>query len=269
MKIELLLGKSVENCWEICGITYFGAASFGSDFVALRATKIAIEKAKMALEMGLRVCVSKDHEFAEILPSDLVIEEVDALTTKKRIALNDVNSAMHQNILSLCVVDALDYLKSYMDLLAGGVFISNANREDKYFEVIEAAQANPEPEMISDDASIEEEQEYLNKKKLHRVAQDNLETLEKYLNSLDKIQKVDGVNKILQDAKEQIEQAQTAEEVDAAMKTYYEVIDKHFYLPFGANSLVPRKMKESPSSVSTEPQDACKEAESDIQAQKS
>ena len=95
MKIELLLGKSVESCWEICGITYFGAASFGSDFVALRATKIAIEKAKMALEMGLRVCVSKDHEFAEILPTDLVIEEVDALTTKKRIALNDVNSAMH------------------------------------------------------------------------------------------------------------------------------------------------------------------------------
>jgi hypothetical protein len=53
------------------------------------------------------------------------------------------------------------------------------------------------------------------------------------------------------------------------MKAYYEVIDKHFYLPFGANSLVPREMKESPSLVSMEPQDACKEAESGIPAQES
>lgn len=250
MKIELLLGKSNGNFWEICGITYFGASSFDDDLVALKASKIAIEKTKEALSRGKIVVVSKKHEFAEILPSDLVIEDVDELTAKKRIALNDINAAMHQNILSLCVMDALDYLKSYMDLLAGGVFVNNSNREDKYFEIIESAQANPEPEPLSDDASIEEEQEYLNKKRLHKIAQDNLETLEKYLNSLDKIQKIDGVNKMLQDAKESIEQANDENEIDEAIEKYNKILDTHFYMPFGAANMIPAKVGEDSTSLS-------------------
>ena len=250
MKIELLLGKSNGSFWEICGVTYFGASSFSDDFIVLKATRIAIEKTKEALSRGKRVVVSKKHEFVEILPSDLVIEDVDELTIKKRIALNDINAAMHQNILSLCVVDALDYLKSYMDLLAGGVFVNNSNREDKYFEIIEAAQTNPEPDPISDDASIEEEQEYLDKKRLHKIAQDNLETLEKYLNSLDKIQKIDGVNKMLQDAKESVEQANNEKEVDEAVEKYNEILNTHFYMPFGAASMTPIKVEENDSSLS-------------------
>lgn len=250
MKIELLLGKSNGNFWEICGITYFGASSFDDSLIVLKATRIAVEKTKEALSEGKRILVSKNHEFAEILPSDLVIEEIDALTSKKRIALNDINSAMHQNILSLCVIDALDYLKSYMDLLAGGVFVNNSNREDKYFEIIESAQANPEPEPLSDDASIEEEQAYLEKKRLHKIAQDNLETLEKYLNSLDKIQKIDGVNKMLQDAKESVEQANDEKEIDEAVEKYNEVLNTHFYMPFGAANMIPIKASENASGQS-------------------
>lgn len=105
--------------------------------------------------------VSKNHEFDEILPSDLVIEKLDELSSKKRIALNDVSVLMQQNILGLCVVDAMSYLKSYMDLLASGIFINNSNREDKYFEVIEAAQTNLEPDPLPEDATAEEEQEWI------------------------------------------------------------------------------------------------------------
>jgi len=37
------------------------------------------------------------------------------------------------------VVDSFEYLQAYMELLAAGIFITDRNREDKYFEIIEAA----------------------------------------------------------------------------------------------------------------------------------
>lgn len=240
MKIELLLGRSCESFWEICGATYSDAGSFGEDFIVLRASKLAIEKAKEALQSGKRVLVSKHHEFIEIIPTDLVVEELDELTARKRIALNDVNAAMHQNILGLCVIDALDYMSSFMDLLASGIFINNSNREDKYFEVIEAAQTNLEPDPLNDEATVEEEQTWVEAKRQHQIAQDNLMKLEKYLNSLDKIQKIDCVHKILQEAKANIEKAESEEAVEEVVQKYKEQVDSHFYTPFGALSLVPK-----------------------------
>ena len=241
MKIELLLGKDRGKFWEICGITYFGASSFGQDLVVLRASKVAIEAVKLALQGGKQVVVSKNHEFDEILPSDLVIEKLDELSSKKRIALNDVSVLMQQNILGLCVVDAMSYLKSYMDLLASGIFINNSNREDKYFEVIEAAQTNLEPDPLPEDATAEEEQEWIQKKQAYKTAQDNFKTLETYLNSLDKIQKIDFVNSILQEAKESIESAKCEEDIDKAVAKYKEIVYSHFYTPYGSTSLVPKE----------------------------
>ena len=236
MKIELLLGRDCGEIWEICGVTYFGASSFGSEYVTLRASKVAIEAAKIALQNGKQVVVSKNHEYVEILPSDLVIEKVDDLVAKKRIALNDVNYLMHQNILGVCITDAFSYLKSYMDLLASGIFISNANREDKYFEIIEAAQSNPE-------------QDWLEKKRQHRIAQDNFKTLETYLNSLDKIQKIDFVNNVLKQAKDNIENASSEAEIEKAVAQYKEIVYSHFYTPYGSTDLIPKTTEQLSSNV--------------------
>lgn len=240
MKIQLLLGRDCGKFWEICGVTYVGAGSFGQDYVELRASKVAIEAVKIALANGKRIAVSKSHKFEEILPSDLVIEKLDELTTKKRIALDDVNALMQQNTLGLCILDAMSYLKSYMDLLANGIFISNSNREDKYFEVIEAAQENPEPDPLPADATVEEEQAWLDKKRAYQSAQDNFKTLEAYLNSLDKLQKIDFVNGILREAKESIESAESEEDINKAVAKYKETVYSHFYTPFGSTSLVPK-----------------------------
>ena len=249
MKIELLLGRDRGEIWEICGVTYFGASSFGSEYVTLRASKVAIEAARIALQNGKQVVVSKKHEYVEILPSDLVIEKVDDLVAKKRIALNDVNSLMHQNILGVCVIDAFSYLKSYMDLLASGIFISDANREDKYFEVIEAAQSNPEPGPLPENSSVEEEQDWLEKKRQYKIAQDNFKTLEMYLNSLDKIQKIDFVNNVLKQAKDNIENASSEAEIEKAVAQYKEIVYSHFYTPYGSTDLIPKASEQLSSNV--------------------
>ena len=235
MRIELLLGIEKDDRYEICGITYFGATNLEPQHVQLKASSLAITLAKAALETGRRISVSKAHEYAEILPTDLVIEELNELETKKRIALNDINALMHQNILGLCVADSLQYLDCYMKLLSAGIFIHDGNREDKYFEIIEAAQTNQEPPPLPENASFEDEQAHAEILAAWKESQKNLNTLEKYLNALDKIQKIFGVNKILQTAKTSVEEAKTEEEVSEAVKKYQEIVDAQYFTPFGAS----------------------------------
>ena len=51
----------------------------------------------------------------------------------------------------------MDYLNCYMKLLSAGIFISDKNREDKYFEIIEAAQECEEPSELTENSTFEEE----------------------------------------------------------------------------------------------------------------
>ena len=247
MKFEILLVKEHDkDSWEVCGQTYLGAPSFGPEYSTLKASKITLLTAAKALECGKRVFISKAHEYSEVLPTDLVIEDVDSLIAKKRMALNDINSLMHQNILGVSVVDSFEYLQAYMELLAAGIFITDRNREDKYFEIIEAAQTNQEPPPLPENASFEDEQAHTEILAAWKESQKNLNTLEKYLNALDKIQKIFGVNKILQTAKTSVEEAKTEEEVSEAVKKYQEIVDAQYFTPFGA----------SPKSVLVQPTSA-------------
>ena len=229
MRIELLLGIERDDRYEICGITYFGATNLEPQYVQLKASSLAIALTKTALESGKRISVSKNHEYAEILPNDLVIEDLDELESKKRIATNDINALMHQNVLGLCIVDSMQYLDCYMKLLAAGIFIHDGNREDKYFEIIEKAQSTEEPVPLPKDASFEEEQTYIENKRKFDEAQGNLKTLEDYLNSLEAVQRVSFINKILQNAKSAVESASTIEDVDKVVNEYKSKIDVNFY----------------------------------------
>ena len=88
---------------------------------------------------GKSIYVPKSHPYSEVVPSDFVVNEEDPLARAKRIALHDINNKLQQNIFNMNVVDSMDYLDCYMKLMAAGIFITDANREDKYFEIIEAA----------------------------------------------------------------------------------------------------------------------------------
>jgi len=46
---------------------------------------------------------------------------------------------MQYNVYGVSVLECFDYLTCYMKMLANGIFITDENREDKYFEIIEAA----------------------------------------------------------------------------------------------------------------------------------
>lgn len=217
---ELLLARDNGNFYNIIGITYSNAMLIEPDCVTLRASLFAIEQCKQALKDGKKITISKTHEYSELQPHDLIIDVQDELTRIKQAAVNEVAARMHQSIFAVSVIDLMDYLNNYVCLLNAGYFITDANREDKYFEVIEASQECEEPEALKDDATFEQEQEYIEKKQKYDVAQFNLNTLEKYLNSYDKLMELKHTADFLTETRKKIEQAETIEDVEQQLKIY-------------------------------------------------
>ena len=113
--------------------------------------------------------------------------------------------------------------------MAAGIFITDSNREDKYFEIIEAAQENEEPTPLKEDATFEEEQNYIEQKKKYEVSQENLSTLEKYLNAYDKLAKINFTNTLLNNIKESIQSAESVQAVDEILKQNEDKIKDFFY----------------------------------------
>ena len=217
---ELLLVKDNGNFWEVIGITYSNAMLVEPDCATLRATLFAIEDCKKALSEGKKITVSKKTEFSEVQPNDLVIEVVDELSRHKQMAINEVAARMHQALFAVNVIDLMDYLNNYVVLLNAGYYITDANREDKYFEVIEASQECEEPEALKDDATFEQEQEYIEKKQKYDNAQANLSALEKYLNSYDRLSNIKHISDFLTKTRKKIEDANSIEEINDIMQIY-------------------------------------------------
>ena len=217
---ELLLAKDNGNFWEVIGITYSNAMLVEPDCSTLRATLFTIEDCKKALSEGKKITISKAQEYSEVQQSDLVIETLDELSRHKQMAINEVSARMHQALFAVNVIDLMDYLNNYIALLNAGYYITDANREDKYFEVIEASQECEEPEVLKDDATFEQEQEYIEKKQKYDNAQFNLNTLEKYLNSYDKLTQLKHITDFLTETRKKIEEASTIEDVQQIINVY-------------------------------------------------
>lgn len=217
---ELLLVKDKGDHWEVIGITYSNAMLVEPDCSTLRATLFTIEDCKKALSEGKRITISKATEYSEVQPKDLVIETASELDRCKQMAVNEIAARIHQAIFAVNVIDLMDYLDSYINLLNAGYFITDANREDKYFEVIEASQECEEPAPLKEDATFDEEQKYIEAKRKYDTAQANLSTLEKYLNSYDTLTAIKSKIKFFTDARKKVEDAQTIEDVELQMKIY-------------------------------------------------
>lgn len=224
---ELLLVKDQGNFWQVIGITYSNAMLIEPDCSTLRATLFAIEDCKKALSDGKKITISKSQEYSEVQPNDLVIEVVDELSRCKQMAINEVSARLHQALFSMSVIDLIDYLNNYVTLLNAGYYITDANREDKYFEVIENSQECEEPTPLNENSTFEEEQAYIEKKQKYDTAQFNLSTLEKYLNSYDKLMQLKHNADFLNETRKKIEEAVTVGEIDNQLKIYRSNIENY------------------------------------------
>ena len=217
---ELLLVRDKGEYWQVIGITYSDALAVEPDCSALRASLYTIEACKKALAENKLVTISKKTEHSEVLPHELVIEAPTELDNYKQIAINEVLARMHQTIFAINVIDLMDYLDCYINLLNAGYFITDANREDKYFEVIQDSQECEEPAPLSPDATFEDEQKYIEMKQKYETAQANLATLERYLNCYDNLANIKRKLKFFTDTRDSIKNATSVEEVDNLIKIY-------------------------------------------------
>ena len=211
---ELLLAKDQGNFWEVIGITYSNAMLVEPECTTLRATLFAIEDCKRALASGKKITIDKTIEYSEVQPKDLVIETADELSRYKQMAINEVAARMHQALFAINIIDLMDYLNCYINLLNAGYFITDKNREDKYFEIIEASQSIEEPMPLDDNATFEDESAYIEQKQKYDSAQYDLLTLEKYLNVYDKLTRVKHITDFLTDTRTKIEKSNTIDEIN-------------------------------------------------------
>ena len=225
VNFELLLVLENEFDYDIIGTTYSNSLQSDNQHKTLKASFLTIQKVKELLFSGKKLKVAKKLDFPEVTLNDIIIVNEDAFETDKNIAINSIAALMHQNIIGVAVIDMMEYMDCMMKLLNAGIFITNKNREEKYFEIIEKAQSVEEPTELNENSTFEEEISYTEKKKEYDEAQENLETLEKYLNAYDALAKVKFINTVLSDAKTSILRANTRDDIINAIKTYQEKLN--------------------------------------------
>jgi hypothetical protein len=57
----------------------------------------------------------------------------DELTISKRVLINEINSDINQNVLGISIVDMFGFISAFSRLADHNVFITDENREEKYF----------------------------------------------------------------------------------------------------------------------------------------
>jgi len=101
---------------------------------------MASNLARNALKAGKIVSIPAKIDGPEVRPQDIVITDPgDDLSIAKRILVNEMNSAIGHNAIGVSVIDMFGFISAFSRLADYGVFITDENREEKYFEVIDKA----------------------------------------------------------------------------------------------------------------------------------
>lgn len=229
--MEVLIVKKVNDKVKVVCVQNLNQSINFDDCFSLNASFQTLIRVKYELSYGNDVYISKrDSSINEIVPEDLeIIENTDPLQAAKNLAINDINNKINQNIFQTSVIDSMDYLDSMMKLISNGIFITDENREDKYFEIIEKSQTVEEPTPLDASSSFEDEQKYIELKREYDNAQSNLQTLEKYLNAYDKLSKIRFVNNMLSSYKDRVMESKNVEEIEVIIREYYEKIEQFFF----------------------------------------
>lgn len=226
---ELLLVKDKGIVWEVLGITYSNAMKILPGCSTLRATLFAIEECKKALAEGKQITISKVTEYSEVQPHELVIEEKDELERYKNIAVNTIAAKIQQLLVSVSILDLMSYLDSYMAMLNAGYYITDDNREDKYFEIVEQAQENEDPGELDSTKQLtfKEQQVFFEKKQKYISSQKKLKLLETYLNVYDKLHHYKSIVDFLTETRNKVDHAQSKEEIDQLLNEYLSTCENY------------------------------------------
>ena len=228
--VEVLQVKSFsETLYEVVDVKSSNSFLICDQNDVVKASKVSLELVRAALAAGKKVFVPKLLAYSEVTPDDVVVKENSNLDAIKATAKHYIINLMNTNVTRVNILNVIDYMQCYMKLMNAGICITDQNREDKYFEIIEAAQSIEEPAPLSQDATFDQQYEYSTNKQKYDAAQDNLKTLETYLNSYDQLSKINFVHKLLHSMLDEIDNASDVESIDKSVKTAIETTNSYFY----------------------------------------
>ena len=210
-------------------VSYGNTLAVDSKYKIVRASRFALDIVKNALKAGKAVRVPTKIDGPEVRPVDIIIVDAgDELSISKRVLINDINMAIGQNALGISIIDVFGFLSAFSKLADHGVFITDENREEKYFEVIDKAQQITMPADLPDGASYADEQAYLDQKRKYAFAQSTLEALEQYLVSYDKVRGMYSFDKKLREISVEADTAQSTEELQAIREKFETIVSGMF-----------------------------------------
>lgn len=226
--MEVLVIEQIDGKNSVVGVQLSEKPLPRTGLKTFNASVRTIRIVKFYLSYGYTIYVKPTE--GEVTPDKLeLVENKDPLIAAKNMAIMDINNVINQNVFQMGIIDAMDFLTSYMKLLNYGIYITDENREDKYFEIIEESQNVEEPEPLKTDSTFEEEQEYVEKKRAYDLAQNKLSTLETYLNAYDKLSKIKFIDDLMNKYKDVVNKSETPEAVTTAVKEYCDKLDNFMF----------------------------------------
>lgn len=231
LNIEVLVAEldQTKNYYNVISVSYSNTLTVNSKYKIIPASLFALNIVKNALQSGQVVKIPIKLAGPEVRPVDLIITDAgDEITIAKRILINEINSAINQNVLGISIVDMFGFISAFSKLADHGIFITDENREEKYFNIIDHVQQIEMPSELNENATYIEEQEYLEKKRAYAFAQSKLEALEQYLVAYDKIKSIYAFDKKLKDLLSEIKSVITINDIDIIRKKYEEIVNNMF-----------------------------------------
>lgn len=226
---EQLLAHKLQNKYKIIGITYSNSLICDSALCRLNATFLTIQKVKKCLANGYDIYVPQTLPFIEVQENDLIINDsISALDLRKNLALNEINAKIHNIIIGISIIDVMNYLECFTLLANKGYFITDENRDEKYYEIIDNFQNVKYPSELPENATIEEENAYFEAKNKYDNMKNTIDILEKYLKTYDKLNEIKYISNMLNEVKESIESSTTEEQIDTIINSYNIKISEDF-----------------------------------------
>lgn len=231
LNIEVLVTElnQTKDYYNVISVSYSNTLTVNSKYKIIPASLFAINIVKNALKSGQCIRIPVKFSGPEVKPADLIIMDADdELTISRRVLINEINSAINQNVLGISIVDMFGFISAFSRLADHNIFITDENREEKYFQIIDSVQQIQMPEELNENATYAEEQEYLEKKRVYVFAQSKLEALEQYLIAYDKIKSIYNFDKKLKDLLSDIKSAITLDDINNIRKKYEEIVNNMF-----------------------------------------
>lgn len=160
----------------------------GSTYIPL--SNVAAEEAQKGVDDGMIVSFPKGL-LSEVTLGDLTFQPTDGLVMKQRLTINKARNLLSTSTSSINGFDFMNFFLSNNTLASKGYFVTEANREEKYIEIINTGDT------------------------------DLILALEEYLTSLDRLGLSNYQYKRFKTFSEEVEMCETEDEVSQLEKDYY------------------------------------------------